>query len=142
MKIFRYLLLLAAVMLSINCSTSEKEKEATGEVVVLKKADFLAKICNYEANADTFIYEGSKACIIDFYADWCGPCKKVEPILKELAKEYKGKVSFYKINVDEETELATLFGIQSIPTYLVITADGRAAIRSRRSTPRIIRTNY
>jgi thioredoxin len=155
MRIFKYVLLLAAVMLSINCSTSKQEKEAvgktgkteaegtieadlrsdavvdksfdegTGEVVVLKKADFLTKVCNYEAKADTFIYEGSKACIIDFYADWCGPCKKVEPILKELAKEYKGKVSFYKINVDEERELASLFGIRSIPTYLIIDADGK-----------------
>ena len=62
--------------------------------------------------------------VVDFYADWCGPCKTVEPILKELAKQYKGKVMIYKVNIDNERALASAFGIQSIPTYFFIPVKG------------------
>ena len=89
---------------------------AQGEVVVLNKADFLTKVYNYEKNQTEWVYEGTKPCIVDFYADWCGPCKKISPILKELAGEYKNDIIIYKINVDNEKELAAAFGIQSIPT--------------------------
>ena len=108
-----------------NITAEVKEIEKTfGEVVVLTKKDFLEKVFNYEVNRDSFIYEGNLPCIIDFYADWCGPCKKVEPILKELAKEYEDKIIIYKINTDRERELARTFGIQSIPTYFFIPAEG------------------
>ena len=79
---------------------------AQGEVVVLNKADFLTKVYNYEKNQTEWVYEGTKPCIVDFYADWCGPCKKISPILKELAGEYKNDIIIYKINVDNEMELA------------------------------------
>ena len=100
------------------------------EVSLLRanKADFLTKVYNYEKNQSEWVYEGTKPCIVDFYADWCGPCKKVSPILKELAGEYKNDIVIYKINVDNEKELAAAFGIQSIPTLLFIPAKGKPQI--------------
>ncbi|AEA33587.1 thioredoxin [Hippea maritima] len=88
----------------------------------LTTQEFKEKIFNYEVNKD-WKYEGDLPCIIDFYADWCGPCKMVEPILEELAKEYDGKVRFYRINTDNEQELAAVFGIRSIPSLLFIPKD-------------------
>ncbi len=85
----------------------------------LTKDIFLSKIFNYEIYRE-WKYEGEKPCIIDFYADWCGPCKMVEPIIEELAHEYYGKLNFYKIDTEKETELASVFGIRSIPSLLFI----------------------
>lgn len=88
----------------------------------LTTAGFKEKIFNYEKKKD-WKYEGLPA-IIDFYADWCGPCKMVAPILEELSTEYEGKLVIYKVNTDKEQELSAVFGIQSIPTLLFIDADG------------------
>jgi len=107
---------------------TEKVSSAQGEVIVLNKADFLSKVYNYEKNQTQWVYEGNKPAIIDFYADWCGPCKKVSPILKELAAQYKDDIVIYKINVDNEKELASAFGIQSIPTLLFIPKTGKPQI--------------
>ncbi len=85
----------------------------------LNKESFKEKIFNYEASKD-WKFEGELPCIIDFYADWCAPCKMIAPIMEELSKEYEGKINFYKLNVDEEQEVAALFGIQSIPSILFI----------------------
>ncbi|MDR2472452.1 MAG: thioredoxin fold domain-containing protein [Tannerella sp.] len=93
---------------------------AAGEIITLTKADFLTNIYNYEKTPDEWVYEGSLPCIIDFYSDWCGPCKRVEPILKQMAKNYAGRIIIYKINIDKERELATAFGVRSIPTYLFV----------------------
>jgi thioredoxin len=103
---------------------SDAAESDSGKVVFLGKADFLNKIYDYKKNPDKWVYEGKLPCIIDFYADWCGPCRKVSPILKELADEYKGKVLVYKIDVDKEKELAAVFDVRSIPAYLFIPADG------------------
>ena len=86
---------------------------------LLTKETFLAKVFNYEENKE-WKFEGDKPAIIDFYADWCGPCKMVAPIMEELAREYDGKIDVYKINTDEQQELAGAFGIQSIPSILFI----------------------
>ena len=88
----------------------------------LTTKEFKEKIFNYETEKD-WKYEGLPA-IIDFYADWCGPCKMVAPILEELSNEYAGKLVIYKVNTDIEQELSAVFGIQSIPTMLFIGADG------------------
>lgn len=85
--------------------------------------DFKEKVFNYETEQD-WKYLGVLPAIIDFYADWCGPCKMVAPILEELSTEYEGKLVIYKVNTDVEQELSTVFGIQSIPTILFIDADG------------------
>ena len=92
---------------------AEVQEDPAGEVIALNKADFLRKVFDYEKSPTKWVYEGDKPCIIDFYADWCGPCKKVAPILRELASQYKGKIVVYKINVDQEQELAAVFGIRS-----------------------------
>jgi thioredoxin 1 len=90
----------------------------------LTKASFLAKIFNYEANKE-WKFEGELPCIIDFYADWCQPCKMVAPILEELAKEYEGKINIYKIDTEAEQELAGAFGIRSIPSILFCPKEGQ-----------------
>ncbi len=90
----------------------------------LTKQSFQEKVFNFEANKD-WKFEGELPCIIDFYADWCQPCKTVAPILDELSDEYKGKVNIYKVNTEEETELAAAFGIRSIPSILFCPADGQ-----------------
>lgn len=84
--------------------------------------DFKEKVFNYE-NSQDWAYKGELPAIIDFYADWCGPCKMVAPILEELSKEYDGKLNVYKINTDVEQELAAVFGIRSIPSLLFIPKD-------------------
>lgn len=70
-------------------------------------------------------YNGKLPAIIDFYADWCGPCKMVAPVLEELSSEYEGKLNIYKVDTEKEQELAAVFGIQSIPTFLFIPAEGQ-----------------
>ncbi|HEU5051856.1 MAG TPA: thioredoxin [Hanamia sp.] len=90
--------------------------------IQLTTKEFKEKIFNYETEKD-WKYEGLPA-IVDFYADWCGPCKMVAPILEELSNEYEGKLVIYKVNTDKEQELSAVFGIQSIPTLLFIGADG------------------
>ena len=90
----------------------------------LTKETFLTKVFNYEANKE-WKFEGDKPCIIDFYADWCGPCKMVAPILEELAEEYDGKLDIYKVDTEKEEELASVFGIRSIPSLLFVPKDGQ-----------------
>ncbi len=88
----------------------------------LNAGQFKNLIFNYEVRND-WKYLGSKPALIEFYADWCGPCRKMAPVLKKLAIQYKNEINVYKINVDNERELATLFRIQSIPTFLFIPLD-------------------
>ncbi len=90
----------------------------------LTKQKFLDKVFNYEKNKE-WKFEGELPCLIDFYADWCAPCKMVAPIMEELSEEYKGKVNFYKINTENEQELAGAFGISSIPSLLFIPKEGQ-----------------
>jgi len=119
MKCLRYLVVILLAFVTVNCSNAQTNKDE-GDVIVMDKAAFLAKVYNYEKNSEEWIYEGDRPCIIDFYADWCGPCRYVAPIMKELAAEYKDNVIFYKIDVDNERELASVFGISSIPTILFV----------------------
>ena len=96
------------------------KKENKMKTIELTKADFLKKIVDYEKNPEEWIYLGDKPAIIDFYASWCGPCKMMSPILDEISKEYEGKIYVYKVNVDKEADLASVFGIRSIPSLLFV----------------------
>ena len=88
----------------------------------LTKATFQEKVFNYEENKE-WKYEGELPAIVDFWAEWCGPCRMVAPVLEELSKEYEGKINIYKVNTENEQELAAAFGIQSIPSLLFIPLD-------------------
>lgn len=141
MRITNVLMAGFIVVMIVSCSatgkkekkTATSEKETTmvagnsdeGKPIQMNKEMFLKIVYNYEKNPKTWVYEGEIPCIIDFYADWCGPCKRVAPIIEELAKKYKGKINFYKINTDREKELASAFGIQSIPSVLFCPMNGQ-----------------
>jgi len=105
-----------------NLLTVNETKMGT---IKLNKVDFLTKVMDYEKNPNEWKYLGDKPAIIDFYADWCGPCRVVAPILEELAKEYADKIYIYKIDTEKEQELAALFQIQSIPSILFIPMNGQ-----------------
>ena len=90
----------------------------------LTKETFTAKVFDFENNKE-WKFSGELPCIIDFYADWCGPCKMVAPILEQLSNEYKGKINIYKIDTDQEQELAAVFGIRSIPSLLFCPREGK-----------------
>lgn len=92
---------------------------AAQEVKELTMSEFSKKVANVE-NTEEWKFLGKRPAIVDFYASWCGPCKKMAPILDQLAKEYEGKVDIYKVNVDKEQKLAALFSIRSIPSLLFI----------------------
>jgi len=90
----------------------------------LSKAEFISKVANFEKNPTDWKYLGDKPCIIDFYASWCGPCKTIAPILEDLAKDYNGQIYIYKVNIDAEQEIASAYGIQSIPTIFFCPMNG------------------
>ena len=90
----------------------------------LTKESFKEKVFDFETNKE-WKFEGDKPCIIDFYADWCGPCKTVAPVLEELSKEYEGKVDIYKVDTEKEQELSAMFGIRSIPSILFVPRDAQ-----------------
>ena len=96
----------------------------------LTKADFYEKIMNLEKSPNAWKYSGKLPCIVDFYADWCGPCRQASPILEELALKYKGQIIVYKVNTDQEKELAGAFKIQGIPAFLWIPRNGKPTMSS------------
>jgi thioredoxin 1 len=88
---------------------------------------FKAKVFNYETNKD-WKYEGTLPAIVDFYADWCGPCRALSPILDEISKEYDGRLFVYKVDTEASPELAALFEVRSIPSLLFIPKEGQPAM--------------
>ena len=94
-------------------------------MVKLTAESFQKLVWNYKKNPQDWVFLGDQPVIIDFYADWCRPCKMVAPIMEELSKEYKGKVRIYKVNTDEQRELAGLFNINSIPAMLFVPKNGK-----------------
>ena len=106
-------------------TTGKEPSQESGKPIMLTKQDFLEKVMNYEKNQGGWVYEGDKPALIDFYADWCGPCRQVAPVLEELAKEYEGKIYIYKVDTQKEQELAAVFGISSIPSFLIVPQEGK-----------------
>lgn len=130
--------LLAVVML-ISCNSNGESKpdkgnlnkattSVSGKVQHLNKAEYQKLVYDFEANPQNYVYNGKLPAIVDFYADWCGPCKRVAPILDKLAEKYAGKINIYKVNVDNEQELAGAHGIQSIPTMIFYPMNGNPQI--------------
>ncbi|MCX7833559.1 MAG: thioredoxin [Ignavibacteria bacterium] len=129
------------LLLSFNSSSEEKPSQNTKQetekkfqltetnkkneknMEYLTEQTFKEKVFNYDVNTE-WKYEGDMPCIVDFYADWCGPCKMISPILEELATEYDGKIKIYKVDTDKEQNLAAIFGIRSIPSLLFIPKEG------------------
>ena len=97
-------------------------KQNLSKMEHLTKQTFFEKVFNYEQSKE-WKFEGNLPCIIDFYADWCQPCKMVAPILEELSEEYEGKINIYKVDTEVEQELAAAFGIRSIPSLLFCPKD-------------------
>lgn len=91
----------------------------------LNKASFQDRVHDFEKDGENWNFKGDKPCIIDFYADWCGPCKMLGPILDELSVDYEGKVDIYKIDTEQERELSAAFGIRSIPSMLFVPVGGQ-----------------
>ena len=105
-------------------NTTETKTKSEVNMEHLTKETFQQKVFDYENNKE-WKYEGDLPCLIDFYADWCGPCKMVAPILEELSKEYDGKIRIYKVDTEAQQELAAAFGIRSIPSMLFCPMDGQ-----------------
>jgi thioredoxin 1 len=111
------------------CFSNEPNKtssaiDSSGKVVHLTNDMFKKSIYNYDANKQ-WKFEGTKPVIIDFYASWCGPCRKMAPIIEQIAKEYAGQVVVYKVDTDAETLLSQKMGISSLPTLLFIPVSGQ-----------------
>ena len=128
--------MLGLTVLPTSCRT-KNEKKTTIEKEQKNKEDkkmnvkeltlesFKNNIMDYEANPTDWKFKGERPAVIDFYAVWCGPCKATAPILESLAKEYDGQVDFYKVDIDKQQELSTMFDIRSIPTLLFIPKEGK-----------------
>jgi thioredoxin len=118
------LILLGVLTAFVISGNNKSENKNIKNMEHLTAATFKEKVFNYETNKE-WKYEGTQPCIIDFYADWCGPCKAVAPVLEQLAAEYDGKLVVYKIDTDKEQELASVFGIRSIPSILFVPMAGQ-----------------
>jgi len=108
-----------------NAEKNSPASEDNGEnsVIYLDAASFKEKVFNYETSKE-WNYNGKVPAILDFYADWCGPCKQLSPVLEQIQKEYAGKIQIYKINTDKQKELAATFGIRSLPTIVFVPMEG------------------
>jgi thioredoxin len=106
------------------------EDKNDGQVIKLTSESFKKLVWNYEKYPKDWKYNGDLPCLVDFYADWCRPCRMVAPIMEELAKEYKGKIRIYKVNTDEQRELSGIFNIRSIPTMLFVPKSGQPQMSS------------
>lgn len=104
---------------------NNKKTTTTMKTIHLTKDDFLKRVVDYESNPREWKYLGDKPALIDFYASWCGPCKALAPVLEELAAEYGDQIYIYKIDTEQERELAAAFGIRSIPTLLFVPMEGK-----------------
>ena len=113
-----------------NDTKTETSDNLQVEPEYLTYDTFIEKVWNFEDNPQEWVYEGDVPCVIDFYADWCKPCKMVAPIMDDLANEYEGKVKIYKVDVDKEKQLAAVFQVRSIPAVLFSPVKGRPMMQA------------
>lgn len=118
-------ILVALILVFAGITASAQNQQEASKVSHLTYKEFLNKVWDFEKEPQTFVYKGKLPAIIDFYADWCGPCRKTAPVLEKLANEYDGKMVVYKINVDQEKDLAAAFQVRSIPALLFIPTEGQ-----------------
>lgn len=138
MKNLIYIVMLSTGLLLGCGGTNQSKAGEAGEIttaadggevtkakpVQLDKTSFKKLVMDYEKNPKTWVFEGDKPAIIDFYADWCRPCRMIAPIMEELAVEYQGQIDIYKVDTEAQRELAAVFGITSLPTVLFIPKEG------------------
>ena len=136
-----FLIMVVAAVAITGCSQNKKSTpgsqvnrtvskvEVGAKVNDLTTADFKKKVMDFEKHPQDWVFQGTRPVIVDFYATWCHPCKMTAPIVEELAKDYAGKIDFYKVDIDKEQELAAAFGIQSIPTFLFIPVKGNPTVQ-------------
>lgn len=117
------LIAMAVMVFGLTVNAQEEKKESKVQHLTYK--EFLKKVWDFEKSPNTFVYKGKLPAIVDFYADWCSPCRRVAPIMEKLAEEYDGKLLIYKVNTQNETGLANAFQIRSIPTVLFIPMEGQ-----------------
>lgn len=122
-------ILIAIAILAFGFTASAQEKKEESKVKHLTYNEFLKKVWDFEKNPNTFIYKGELPAVVDFYADWCGPCRRVAPIMEKLAEEYDGKLLVYKVNTDQERGLSAAFQVKSIPMVLFIPLEGQPAMQ-------------
>lgn len=108
---------------SVSAFSPDRQSKSTG-VVQMDKAMYIDKIYDFVATPSAFKYKGTRPVVVDFYADWCRPCKHIAPIMEELSEKYRGRVDFYKVNVDRERELAMVHNVQSIPVVIFFSKKG------------------
>jgi thioredoxin len=129
MKKFLASFIVLFALLSTSCAQTKTEtQKENASVIQMNKQMFLDKVFDYTTGATEWKYQGDKPCVIDFYATWCGPCRMVAPILKDLAKEYGDSIVIYKVDTDKEKELSMAMGIQSLPTIVFIPKTGQPQV--------------
>ncbi|SHF65945.1 thioredoxin [Mariniphaga anaerophila] len=136
----------AAQVQTVADNSPASTASADGGSILLTKSVFLDKVWDYNTSPQEWKYKGDKPALIDFYADWCGPCKIASPILEEISKEYAGKIYVYKIDTQKERELASVFGISGIPAFLYIPVEGQPVMlsgiaRSKEDTKKMFQDN-
>ena len=129
MKKFLASFIVLFALLSTSCAQTKTEtQKENASVIQMNKQMFLDKVFDYTTGATEWKYQGEKPAVIDFYATWCGACRMVAPILKDLAKEYGDSIVVYKVDTDKEKELSMAMGIQSLPTIVFIPKTGQPQV--------------